>query len=224
MSKLTWDQESERLYETGVSECALYVYDSSKKAYGTGVAWNGIKGITESPSGAETTSLYANNSKYLDLVSVEELSGTINAYMFPDEWAKCDGSTEIAPGVYVGQQSRASFGLVYKTIIGNDTEGTDHGYKLHIIYGGKASPSERTYNSVNDSPEANDLSWTFKTTPVEVNGHNKTSIITIDSTKVDGVKLKDLEKILYGDESNEPKLPLPNEIFTTLGATVTAQG
>ena len=224
MSRLTWDQESERLYETGVSECALYVYDSSKKTYGKGVAWNGIKNITESPSGAETTSLYANNSKYLDLVSVEELSGTINAYMYPDEWMKCDGSTEVAPGVYVGQQSRASFGLVYKTIIGNDTEGTNHGYKLHIIYGGKASPSERTYNSVNDSPEANDLSWPFKTTPVEINGHKKTSIITLDSTKVDGEKLKALEKILYGDETNEPKLPLPDEIFTTLGVAVTPQG
>ena len=143
--------------------------------------------------------------------------------MFPDEWMKCDGSAEVTPGVYVGQQSRASFGLVYKTIIGNDTAGTDHGYKLHIIYGGKASPSERTYNSVNDSPEANDLSWTFKTTPVEVKGYNKTSIITIDSTKVDGVKLKALEKILYGDENTEPKLPLPGEIFTTLGVEV-AQG
>lgn len=222
MSRLTWDQESERLYETGISECALYVYDGSKKAYGDGVAWNGIKGITESPSGAETTSLYANNSKYLDLVSVEELSGTINAYMYPDEWMKCDGSAAAAAGVYIGQQSRASFGLVYKTIIGNDTEGTDHGYKLHIVYGGKASPSERAYNTVNDSPEANDLSWSFKTTPVDVTGYKKTSIITIDSTKVDATKLAALDKVLYGDGATEARLPLPDEIFTILG--INAQG
>lgn len=224
MSRLTWDQESERLYETGVSECALYVYDSSKKAYGNGVAWNGIKGITESPSGAETTSLYANNSKYLDLVSVEELSGTINAYMYPDEWMKCDGSATAGDGIYIGQQSRASFGLVYKTIIGNDTEGTDHGYKLHIIYGAKASPSERAYNTVNDSPEANDLSWTFKTTPVEINGFKKTSIITLDSTKVNSEKLKALDKILYGDGETDPRLPLPDEILTILGVTANPQG
>lgn len=224
MSRLTWDQESERLYETGVSECALYVHDSSKKAYGNGVAWNGIKGITESPSGAETTSLYANNSKYLDLVSVEELSGTINAYMYPDEWMKCDGSATAGDGIYIGQQSRASFGLVYKTIIGNDTEGTDHGYKLHIIYGAKASPSERAYNTVNDSPEANDLSWTFKTTPVEINGFKKTSIITLDSTKVNSEKLKALEKILYGDGETDPRLPLPDEILTILGVTANLQG
>lgn len=224
MSRLTWDQESERLYETGVSECALYVYDSSKKAYGNGVAWNGIKGITESPSGAETTPLYANNSKYLDLVSVEELSGTINAYMYPDEWMKCDGSATAGDGIYIGQQSRASFGLVYKTIIGNDTEGTDHGYKLHIIYGAKASPSERAYNTVNDSPEANDLSWTFKTTPVEINGFKKTSIITLDSTKVNSEKLKALDKILYGDGETDPRLPLPDEILTTLGVIANPQG
>ena len=215
MSKLVWDQTGDRLYETGVEQVALY--QQSGGAYPKGVAWNGVTALNLSPSGAEPTALYANNRKYLTLMSVEELGFTIEAYTYPDEWAECDGSATVVPGVYVGQQPRKPFGLVAKTMIGNDTEGIKHGYKLHIIYGALASPSEQENATINDSPEAKTMSWECSTTPVNVANFEPTSYICIDSTTVDGEKLTALEKILYGDTSAEPKLPLPDEVFTTLG-------
>ena len=215
MSKLVWDQTGDRLYETGVEQVALY--QQSGGAYPKGVAWNGVTALNLSPSGAEPTALYANNRKYLTLMSVEELGFTIEAYTYPDEWAECDGSATVVPGVYIGQQPRKPFGLVAKTMIGNDTEGIKHGYKLHIIYGALASPSEQENATINDSPEAKTMSWECSTTPVNVANFEPTSYICIDSTTVDGEKLTALEKILYGDTSAEPKLPLPDEVFTTLG-------
>lgn len=215
MSKLDWDQTGDRLYETGVEQVALY--QQSGGAYPNGVAWNGVTALNLSPSGAEPTPLYANNRKYLTLMSVEELGFTIEAYTYPDEWAECDGSATVVPGVYIGQQPRKPFGLVAKTMIGNDTEGIKHGYKLHIIYGALASPSEQENATINDSPEAKTMSWECSTTPVNVANFEPTSYICIDSTKVDSEKLTALEKILYGDAAAEPKLPLPDEVFTTLG-------
>ena len=215
MSKLVWDQTGDRLYETGVEQVALY--QQSGGAYPKGVAWNGVTALNLSPSGAEPTALYANNRKYLTLMSVEELGFTIEAYTYPDEWAECDGSATVVPGVYIGQQPRKPFGLVAKTMIGNDTEGIKHGYKLHIIYGALASPSEQENATINDSPEAKTMSWECSTTPVNVANFEPTSYICIDSTTVDGEKLTALEKILYGDAAAEPKLPLPDEVFTTLG-------
>ena len=215
MSKLVWDQTGDRLYETGVEQVALY--QQSGGAYPKGVAWNGVTALNLAPSGAEPTALYANNRKYLTLMSVEELGFTIEAYTYPDEWAECDGSATVVPGVYIGQQPRKPFGLVAKTMIGNDTEGIKHGYKLHIIYGALASPSEQENATINDSPEAKTMSWECSTTPVNVANFEPTSYICIDSTTVDGEKLTALEKILYGDSTAEPKLPLPDEVFTTLG-------
>lgn len=215
MSKLVWDQTGDRLYETGIEQVALY--QQSGGAYPKGVAWNGVTALNLAPSGAEPTALYANNRKYLTLMSVEELGFTIEAYTYPDEWAECDGSATVVPGVYVGQQPRKPFGLVAKTMIGNDTEGIKHGYKLHIIYGALASPSEQENATINDSPEAKTMSWECSTTPVNVANFEPTSYICIDSTTVDGEKLTALEKILYGDAAAEPKLPLPDEVFTTLG-------
>lgn len=215
MSKLVWDQTGDRLYETGVEQVALY--QQSGGAYPKGVAWNGVTALNLAPSGAEPTPLYANNRKYLTLMSVEELGFTIEAYTYPDEWAECDGSATVVPGVYIGQQPRKPFGLVAKTMIGNDTEGIKHGYKLHIIYGALASPSEQENATINDSPEAKTMSWECSTTPINVANFEPTSYICIDSTTVDGEKLTALEKILYGDAAAEPKLPLPDEVFTTLG-------
>lgn len=214
MSKMVWDQTGERVYETGVEQVALY--PQAAGAYPAGVPWNGITALNLTPSGAEPTPLYANDKKYLTLMSVEELGGTIEAYTYPDEWAACDGSAELTTGVYVGQQPRKTFGLVAKTLIGNDTELTKYGYKLHLIYGGLASPSEQSNATVNDSPEAKTMSWEFSTTPVEVPGHEPTSYICIDSTKVDAGKLAALEAILYGDDDTEPRLPLPTEIATLM--------
>lgn len=211
MSKLAWDQTGERLYETGISRGALYLLDENG-AYTNGVAWNGITAITESPSGAEATPLYADDTKYLNLVSAEEFGATVEAYTYPDEFAACDGSAELVPGVAIGQQARKTFGLCYKTVIGNDVENNDHGYKLHMIYGALASPSEKAYATINDNPEAITFSWELKTTPVTVTGLKPTASLTIDSTKVDATKLADLEAILYGSETEEPRLPLPDEI------------
>lgn len=215
MSKMVWDQVTERLYETGVEQVALFPMEGG--AYPAGVAWNGITALNITPSGAEPTPLYANNKKYLTLMSVEELGGTIEAYTYPEEWAACDGSAKVAPGVYLGQQPRKTFGLVGKTLIGNDTEGTTYGYKLHIIYGGLASPSEMSNATVNDSPEARTMSWEFSTTPVPVEGYNDTSYICINSTEVDKDKLAALEATIYGSADKEPTLPLPAEVFTLLG-------
>lgn len=214
MSKLTWDASGERLYETGVKQGVLYVMDSN--VYGNGVAWNGLTAITESPSGAESTPLYADDIKYLDLRSTEEFGATIEAYTYPDEFAACDGSASLADGVSIGQQARKMFGLCYRTTVGNDTDGTDHGYKLHLIYGATASPSEKAYETINDSPEAITFSWEITTTPVSVTGFKPTASITIDSTKADPTCLAALEEKLYGGTSTEPTLPLPDEVKTIM--------
>lgn len=214
MSKLTWDASGERLYETGVKQGVLYVMDSN--VYGNGVAWNGLTAITESPSGAESTPLYADDIKYLDLRSTEEFGATIEAYTYPDEFAACDGSASLADGVSIGQQARKMFGLCYRTTVGNDTDGTDHGYKLHLIYGATASPSEKAYETINDSPEAITFSWEITTTPVSVTGFKPTASITIDSTKADPTCLAALEEKLYGGANTEPTLPLPDEVKTIM--------
>ena len=220
MSKLVWDQTGERYYETGVKMGVLYP-QSAGGTYPKGVVWNGLTAVTESPSGAEATPLYADDVKYLNLYSAEEFGATIEAYTYPDEFAECDGSAELTTGVTIGQQNRKAFGLCYRTTIGNDTDGNDHGYKLHIIYGAMASPSEKAYATINDSPEAITFSWEITTTPVSVSGFKPTASVTIDSTKVDGAKLKQLEAILYGDNGSsstgEARLPLPDEIVTLIG-------
>ena len=214
MAKLVWDQSGERYYETGVKNGVLYVYDTKQKTYGNGVAWNGLTAVTESPSGAEATALYADDIKYLNLLSTEEFGATIEAYTYPDEFAECDGSATLSEGVFIGQQKRKTFGMVYKTTLGNDTDGSDYGYKLHIIYGALAAPSEKAYATINDSPEAITFSWEVTTTPVEVTNHKPTASITIDSTKADKTKLAALEKKLFGDAEAEPTLLLPDEIAT----------
>ena len=218
MAKLVWDKSGERYYETGVKNGVLYVYDAKQKKYGTGVAWNGLTAVTESPSGAEATALYADDIKYLNLLSTEEFGATIEAYTYPDEFAECDGSATLSEGVFIGQQKRKTFGMAYKTTLGNDTDGNDYAYKLHIIYGALAAPSEKAYATINDSPEAITFSWEVTTTPVEVTGHKPTASITIDSTKADPTKLAALEKKLFGDEAKEPELPLPDEIATLFSA------
>ena len=224
MAKIVWDKTGDHFYETGVKNCVLYI--PTEGVYSKGVAWNGITAITESPSGAEATALYADDIKYLNLYSVEEFGATIEAYTYPDEFAECDGSAELVAGVKIGQQARKPFGLCYRTTIGNDTDGNDHGYKLHIIYGAMASPSEKSYNTINDSPEAVTFSWELTTTPVNVAGAKPTASITIDSTKVDKQKLAALEEVLYGKDGTggdhtgaaEPRLPLPDEIKTIMSA------
>lgn len=220
MAKLKWDQTGEKFYETGVKNGVLYVYTKDEQGngtYGTGVAWNGLTAVTESPSGAEATPLYADDIKYLNLMSNEEFGATIEAYTYPEEFAQCDGSAAIATGVYIGQQARKTFGLCYKTVLGNDVDNNDYGYKIHIIYGCLAAPSEKAYATINDSPEAITFSWEVTTTPVEVDGFKPTASVIIDSTKVPAEKLTALEAKLYGDESNEPTLPLPSEIITLVG-------
>lgn len=217
MSKLVWDKTGERFYETGVNQGVLYP-QGANGTYPLGVAWNGLTAVTESPTGAEATPLYADNIKYLNLISVEEFGATIEAYTYPDEFAQCDGSAEIADGVMIGQQNRKVFGLSYKTTLGNDVDGNDHGYKLHIIYGALAAPSEKGYSTINDSPEAITFSWEVTTTPVSVAGFKPTASITIDSTKADKTKLAALEAILYGDTETEARLPLPDEITALLEA------
>ena len=219
MAKLVWDKTGDRLYETGVKNGVLYIPTAG--VYSKGVAWNGLTAVTESPSGAEATALYADDIKYLSLMSTEEFGATIEAYTYPDEFAACDGSAELADGVMIGQQKRSTFGLCYKTTIGNDTEGNDHGYKLHIIYGALAAPSEKAYASINDSPEAITFSWEITTTPVNVTGAKPTASLVIDSTKADPSKLAALEDILYGKDGepgNEPRLPLPDEIKSLMTA------
>ena len=222
MAKLVWDKTGERLYETGVKNAVLYVRDSSG-TYTKGVAWNGITAVTESPSGAESNPLYADDIKYLNLISNEDFGATIEAYTYPDEFAECDGSAELIAGVKIGQQKRKTFGLCYRTTLGNDVDGNDHGYKLHMIYGATAAPSERAYATINDSPEAITMSWELSTTPVSVTGHKPTAHLEIDSTKVKAEELASLEEILYGkdgDTQADPRLPLPDEIaalFTAAG-------
>lgn len=217
MSKLTWDQTGERLYETGVSKGVLYPYENN--AYANGVAWNGLINVSESPEGAEVTPLYADNIKYLNLMSAEEFKATIEAYTYPDEFAACNGEASLKEGVSIGQQSRKLFGLSYQTKIGNDVN-SELGYKIHLIYGALAAPSEKAYATINDSPEAITFSWEISTTPVEVPGFKPTASLVIDSTKVDPTKLAEFEKKLYGDETTEATLPLPSEVaalFNTAG-------
>lgn len=228
MAKLVWDQTGERFYETGVRNVVLYVQNSDG-TYGEGVAWNGVTGITESPSGAEATALYADDIKYLNLISNEEFGATIEAYTYPDEFADCDGSAAIATGITVGQQNRKAFGLCYRTAIGSDTDGNDHGYKLHIIYGCKATPSEKAYSTINDSPEAITFSWELSTTPVSFSTKSTgnavlkpTATITIDSTQVSDANMKTLENYLYGTDAGSgttatnAQLPLPDTLIGLL--------
>lgn len=220
MSRLTWDNNGERLYETGVKQGVLYPIQTDG-SYSKGVAWNGLTAVTESPSGAEATALYADDIKYLNLISNEEFGATIEAYTYPDEFAECDGSAALVDGVTLGQQKRKTFGLCYRTSLGNDVDGNDYGYKLHLVYGCLAAPSEKAYATINDSPEAITFSWEISTTPVNVAGFKPTSQITIDSTKADPTKLAALEDVLYGKDGETtegagPRLPLPDEIKTLM--------
>ena len=215
---LVWDNTGERLYEAGVSKTVLYT-QAIGGTYPKGVAWNGVSSITDKPSGAEASPLSADDIKYLNLRSVEEYAATIEAYTYPDEFAECDGSAEIAKGVTIGQQKRKTFGLSYRTAIGNDTDDVSHGYKLHLIYGATASPTEKQHNSLNNSPDVNPFSWDVSTTPVSVAGYNPTASIEIDSTKADPTKLKALEDILYGSDKAEARLPLPDEIAQLMKAS-----
>ena len=223
MARLVWDQTGQKTYETGVKQGVLYPQGEGG-AYPKGYAWNGLTGVTESPSGAESNPLYADDIKYLNLISAEEFGATIEAYTYPDEFAECDGSAEIAPGVTIGQQARKTFGMAYKTTFGNDVDGNEHGYKLHLIYGALATPSEKAYATINDSPEAITFSWEVTTTPVAVEGFKPTASLTIDSTKVDKDKLTALEDILYGKDTVEARLPLPNEVATLMKTGTVAQG
>ena len=215
MTKIVWDEAGKHFYETGVSNGVLYP-QSANGEYPKGVAWNGLISVSEKPSGAEANPLYADNIKYLNLISTEEFGGTIEAYTYPDEFAVCDGSAEIAKGVSIGQQNRKAFGLCYKTVLGNDTDGNSLGYKLHIIYNALAAPSEKSYSTINDSPEAITFSWEINTTPIQVAGFKPTASVVVDSTKLESNKLKKLEDVLYGTDSNEAKLPLPAEILTLI--------
>lgn len=223
---LTWDKTGEHIYETGVKMGVLYVVSAETGSYGKGIAWNGLSTVTESPSGAEASAIYADDIKYLNLYSAEEFGATIEAYSYPEEFAECNGEASLAKGVTIGQQDRRSFGLCYRTVIGNDVMGDKYGYKLHFIYGAKASPSERAYASVNDSPEPITLSWELSTIPVSANGFKATSYICVDSTKCDAAKLEALEKIIYGtaatsesaNDAVEARLPLPDEIASLMKA------
>lgn len=220
MSAIVWDKTGERIYESGVDHGVLYPQDDTG-AYAGGVAWNGLIGITESPSGAESNPQYADNIKYLDLMSAEEFGATIEAYMYPVEFEECDGTAEVAPGVTIGQQNRKTFGMSYRTKVGNDVAGQDYGYKLHLFWGAKASPSEKNFQTINDSPEATTFSWEVTTTPVVLTTinpktkkvYNPTASMVVNSTKVDATKLAALEKILYGYTESEPRLPTPDEVI-----------
>ena len=225
MFNLVWDESGTKLYETGTDRGVLFPLNTETKAYDKGVAWNGLTAVTESPSGADESALYADNIKYVSLRAAEEFGGTIEAYTYPDEFAACDGSAEIATGVYAGQQKRGVFGFCYRTILGNDQDLNDHGYKLHLVYGATASPSEKAYQTVNDSPEAISFSWEFTTIPVAVEGFKPTACITIDSSKADKTKLAALETIIYGKAATtganptaavESRLPLPDEVITLM--------
>ncbi len=225
MSKIVWDKVGERFYETGVKKGVLYPMAEGGD-YNKGVAWNGLISVTESPSGAEANPLYADDIKYLNLISNEDFGATIEAYTYPDEWKECDGSAELTKGVIIGQQPRKKFGMCYRTVLGNDVDNGEYGYKLHLIYNALAAPSEKGYSTISDSPEAITFSWEITTTPVDVDGHKPTACLTIDSTKADPAKLAALEDILYGkdptgsetEDGKEPRLPLPNEVFKLMTA------
>lgn len=218
MPVLEWDKINERVYETGVSKGVLYLPDNTG-AYSTGVAWNGLVSVNESPSGAESNKQYADNRVYLNLISAEEFSGTIEAFTYPEEFAECDGTATPKKGVYVGQQTRKGFGFSYQTIVGNDTQLNRYGYKIHLVYGAMATPSEKAYSTVNESPEPVTFSWEFNTTPVSVTDMDPTALLTIDSTKVDAAGLKALEDLLYGSESKTAELPLPDDVFALFAET-----
>lgn len=218
MAPLTWDQVGERLFETGVDHGVLYLPDEAGE-YSTGVAWNGLVTVTESPSGAAANPQYADNIKYLNLIAAEEFGGTIDAFTYPDEFAQCDGTAIVEAGVTVGQQSRKVFGLSFRSRVGNDIDGTDHGYKLHMIYGAQAAPSDRAYGTINDQPAAISFSWTVTTSPVPVTDLKPSALVTVDSTKVDAATLADLEGILYGSGGVDARLPLPDEIIALFGGT-----
>lgn len=229
MSKLSWDGIGDHLYETGVKNGVLYMSKSTTNSgvtttdpYGKGVAWNGLTAVTESPSGAEATALWADDIKYLSLISAEEFGATIEAYTYPDEFAECDGSAALVTGVTIGQQTRATFGLCYRTTLGNDSDGDAYGYKLHLIYGCKASPSERAYATINDSPEAITFSWEITTVPVSVTGMKPTASLTVDSTKVSSTAMTALETVLYGSVSADPRMPLPDEVKTIINGAVSS--
>lgn len=217
MPKLKFDEVGERFYETGTRKGVLYDYNETSKEYDAGYAWNGLTSVSENPSGAEASKLYADDIHYLTMISAEEYGMTIEAYSSPEEFDKCDGTAEIATGVFMGQQNRKMFGFSWQTRIGNDTSGNEYGYKIHLVYGCKASPSQKQYQTINDSPEATTLSWEVTTTPVDVEDYKPTATITIDSTKVDADKLADLEDILYGTENTTARLPLPDEIMSLFG-------
>ena len=218
MAKLKWDEVGKRVYETGVKQAVLYVMSNSN-GYGKGVAWSGMTAVTESPSGAEATPLYADDTKYLELYSAEEFGATVEAYTYPDEFGACDGTVTLEKGVTIGQQTRSQFALCYRTAIGNDTNGLKHGYKLHIIYGCRATPTEKAYNAINNDPEAITFSWEITTTPVPVTGQDPTSTIVLDSTKLKPATMQAVEAKLYGDNSNEPQLLMPDEIIALVKQT-----
>ena len=215
--KIVWDAEGERLFETGVDRGVLYPIDETG-VYGTGVPWNGLTSVSESPEGGEPNPIYADNQKYLNLISVEEAKGTIEAFTYPEEFAECDGSKELAPGVFAGQQNRTPFGLSYRTLVGNDIKGNDYGYKIHLVYGATAQPSEKSYETVNDSPEPAAFSWEYSTSPVTVPGMKPTATLTIDSTKVTPSALQKLEGALYGSDTKDPAFPLPTEVIALVTA------
>lgn len=217
MSRIVWDNTGEKFYETGVDRGVVYPQDATG-AYPKGEGWNGLTNVTLSPTGAEANPFYANNKKYANILSIEELGGSIEAYTYPEAFAACNGLAELVPGVRIGQQKRSTFGFCFRTLIGNDVEGTAHGYKLTLVYGALAAPSEQANATVNDSPELKTMSWEFTTTPVEVEGHDVTASLEIDSRTVSAEKLTALEAILYGSEDAEPRLPLPNEVATLLAA------
>ena len=218
MSKITWNEVGERKYQTGVDRCVLYPYQAEAGTYNGGVPWNGIAAINENPSGAESTPVYADNIKYLNLTSAEDFAAGIEAFMSPEEFDECDGTAELMPGVKISQQTRKTFGLSYRTMLGNDTDGTDLGYLIHLVYGGKAAPSSKKRSTVNQTPEAMTLSWEISTTPVEVKDHKPTAHLTIDSTILSEAQLAAIEDVLYGAESSEARLPLPNEVVEILSA------
>lgn len=221
MSMLQWDQVGERFYETGVDRGVFYPIQSDN-TYSVGYAWSGLTGVTHKPSGADANAKYADNMKYLNLIAAEDLGGTIKAYYYPPEFAECDGSATIAPGVTIGQQTRKMFGLCYRTKLGNDTDGQDHGYKLHLVYGCLVTPSERDYATVNDSPDAIEFSWEYTTTPVDIPGFKPSAGVEIDSTSVSAEKLAALEAILYGSDDTEARLPMPAELITLMADTAAA--
>lgn len=218
MAVITWDGVGDKIFETGVDHGVLYPFNSTTKAYDTGVAWNGLTTVTESPSGAEANAQYADNIKYVELRSAEEFGATLEAFTYPDEFAVLDGTASPAAGLTIGQQTRGTFGLSYRTLVGNDVEKQDYGYKLHLIYGATAAPSEKAYATINDSPEAITFSWELTTTPVAVEGFKPTASLVIDSTKTTTDKMQALEALLYGAAATEAKLPLPDEVIALFEA------